>query len=65
MKNVLLIFLVLCVLIITGCGKSDYLRVLSNGDSFIQLDKIDVRSMGEIEDAKGNKAILAELTETG
>lgn len=65
MKNILLIFLVLCVSVIVGCGKSDYLRVSSNGDGFIQLDKIDVRSMSEIEDAKGNKAILVELTETG
>ncbi len=65
MKNILLIFLVLCVSVIVGCGKSDYLRVSSNGDGFVQLDKIDVRSMSEIEDAKGNKAILVELTETG
>ena len=65
MKNISLIFLVLCVSIITGCGKSDYLRVSSNGDGFIQLDKVDVHSMSEIEDVKGNKAILVELTETG
>ncbi|MCF6363375.1 MAG: YgdI/YgdR family lipoprotein [Gammaproteobacteria bacterium] len=65
MKNVLFVFLVLCVLIIAGCGKSDYLRVSSNDGGFIQLDKIDVRSMSEIEDAKGNKAILVELAETG
>ena len=65
MKNIVLIFLVLCVLIITGCGTSDYLRISSNGDGFIQLDKIDVRSVSEIEGAKGNKAILVELTGTG
>ncbi len=65
MKNVLLVFLVLCVSIIAGCGKSDYLRVSSNDGGFIQLDKIDIRSMSEIEDAKGNKAILVELAETG
>jgi len=52
MKNVLLVFLVLCVSIIAGCGKSDYLRVSSNDGGFIQLDKIDIRSMSEIEDCE-------------
>ena len=65
MKNVALIFLVLCVSIITSCSKSDYLRISSNDDGFVQLDGVDVSSMSEVEDAKGNKAILVELTETG
>ena len=65
MKNILLLSLILCVSVITGCSKSDYLRVSNNSDDFIQLDKIDVRSMVEVEDAKKNKAILVELAETG